>query len=109
MISKIPVVDRSPEDMTSDTEQQYSEESDDDESGDEEESDVGESSMEGEEAESSPSYEAPKEPRSKELHDPKGKASGAQQPTVSGRATQSSKRARAKAENSVEKQPKLPK
>ena len=51
MISKIPVVDRSPEDLTSDTEQRYTEESNDNESDDEEESDE-ESSEEGEEAES---------------------------------------------------------
>lgn len=46
MISQVPVVDRSPGDVVSDTEQEYPEE---------EESDEEERSEEGEEAESSPS------------------------------------------------------
>ena len=70
MISMIPVVERSPKDVTSDTKQRYSEESDNDKSDDEEGcKEKEESSEEGEEAESPPSYEAPKEPRSKALHD----------------------------------------
>lgn len=91
------MVDHSPQDVMSDTEQQYSERSDD-----ESDDDGEESSEEREEAESSPSYEAPKEPRSKVLHDPKGEAGETQQATASGQATRSSKRARAEAESSAE-------
>jgi hypothetical protein len=78
LISRIPMVDHSPQDVTSDTEQQYSERSDDDESDDDDDDDD-ESSEEGDEAESSLSYEAPKEPRFKALHDTKGKAGETQQ------------------------------
>ena len=59
------------------------------------ESDKEECSKEGDEVESYSSYEAPQAPCSKALHDPKGKASVAQQPTISGRTTWSSKHARA--------------
>ena len=104
MGSEIPVVDRSPEDVTSDTKHHYSEDSDDDKDGDEDES-----SEEGDEAESSPSYEGPKEPRTKEQHNLSGKEGGAQQSTASGRTTHSFERARTKVESSAEKQPKPPK
>nr|XP_040258599.1 nucleolar and coiled-body phosphoprotein 1-like [Aegilops tauschii subsp. strangulata] len=101
MISNILAVDRSPEDAPSDAERRYSEERDNDD--DKEESNEDESSEDGEVAQSSPSYEAPKEPRTKAQHEPSGKAGGAPQ------TTRSSKRARAEAECSAEKQPKLPK
>ena len=102
MISDISVVARSPEDVMSDTARQYLEEEDN-------ESDEDESSEEGKEADSLPSYEVPKEPHSKALHDPSGKVGGAQQLTASGRTTRSSKRGHAEAETSAEKQPKQPK
>ncbi|XP_040242289.1 uncharacterized protein [Aegilops tauschii subsp. strangulata] len=63
LISWIPMVDHLPQDVMSDTEQQYSERSDDE--SDDDDDDDEESSEEGEEPESSPFYEAPKEPRSK--------------------------------------------
>ena len=104
MISYILGVNLSPKDVTSDNEHQYSEDTNDDI-----ESDKDESSSEGEEAESSPSYEAHKEPRSKVLHDPSVKAGEVQQLTASGQTTHSSKCVRIGAESSAEKQPKQPK
>ena len=101
MVSEILAVDRSPEDVTSDTERHYLEHSDDD--------DEERSSEEGEEAESCLSYEAPRGPRTKAEYDPSVKACGVQQLTASGRTTRRSKRAWTKAESSPEKQPKLPK
>ena len=65
MVSEILAVDRFPEDAMSDTERHYLEHSDD--------ADEERSSEEGEEAESSLSYEAPKEPRTKAQHNPSSK------------------------------------
>lgn len=112
MISNIPTVDRSPEDAESDADRHHSEEyeddDDDDDDDDDEESNEDESSEDGKEAESSPSYEVPKEPRTKTQHNPSGKAGGASQPTASGQTTRSSKRAHAEAESSAEKSPSSP-
>lgn len=66
MISDIRVVNQSPEDVMSDTERQYLEEEDDED--DDDESGDDEITEEGEEAEFSPSFRGPKDPRSKVLH-----------------------------------------
>ena len=62
MVSKIPVGERSPEDVTSDTKQQYSRRSDDDESDDDDDEDDDETSEEEEDAESSRLMRPPKNP-----------------------------------------------
>lgn len=75
MISYVPVVNRSPEDVMSDTELPCSEEEE------EETDDEEESSEEGEEAESSPSKNIPGEHCTKMHHVPSGRAGGVRSPS----------------------------
>lgn len=101
----MPSVNRVPNDVASDTEQRYAENSD------EEESDDNEENEEGEEAESSPSKTAPGEARTKRTQDPSAHLASTQ---VSGApdllglvpSVRSSKRGRAETVEPIERIPK---
>ena len=117
MISNIPSVNRSPADVTSDTEHQHSDDIDEEEGGseeEEEESDENKSDTEeGEEVESSPSEVVPRECRAKEKNDPSARTRGARVPSdprpTASASSRGAKRLRAEAVDSVEKQSKQPK